>query len=154
MVFDGASPAYRRVLACVIAINLIGFGVVAVGALLAGSAALAANSVVLVVELTVASLRQAQRRLELLRSVGIEDDAIQVVVNRVESRLFRTIGVDDVAKTLHHPVAGTVALDAPAVSAAQNQGMLVGRFARKSRFAADIARLGEALRAGRLARAH
>ncbi|MFD1192990.1 MAG: cation transporter [Pseudomonadota bacterium] len=44
MVFDGASPAYRRVLACVIAINLIGFGVVAVGALLAGSAALAANT--------------------------------------------------------------------------------------------------------------
>ena len=42
--FDGASPAYRRVLAWVIAINLIGFGVVAAGALLAGSASLAANT--------------------------------------------------------------------------------------------------------------
>lgn len=42
--FDGASPAYRRVLRWVIAINLIGFGVVAVGALVAGSAALAANT--------------------------------------------------------------------------------------------------------------
>jgi Co/Zn/Cd efflux system component len=44
VVFDGASPAYRRVLAWVIAINLLGFGVVAVGAVLAGSASLAANT--------------------------------------------------------------------------------------------------------------
>lgn len=44
VVFDGASPAYRRVLAWVIAINLLGFSVVAVGAVLAGSASLAANT--------------------------------------------------------------------------------------------------------------
>lgn len=44
VVFDGASPAYRRVLAWVIAINLVGFGVVAVGAIMAGSASLAANT--------------------------------------------------------------------------------------------------------------
>jgi Co/Zn/Cd efflux system component len=44
VVFDGASPAYRRVLAWVIAINLLGFGVIAMGAVLAGSASLAANT--------------------------------------------------------------------------------------------------------------
>ena len=44
VVFDGASPAYRRVLMAVIAINVAGFGVVAVGGWLAGSAALAANT--------------------------------------------------------------------------------------------------------------
>lgn len=44
VVFDGASPAYRRVLAWVIAINVLGLGVVAGGALLAGSASLAANT--------------------------------------------------------------------------------------------------------------
>ena len=42
--FDGATPEYRRVLAWVIAINLIGFVVVASGGLLAGSASLAANA--------------------------------------------------------------------------------------------------------------
>ena len=42
--FDGASPAYRRVLAWVIALNLLGFVVVAAGALVAGSASLAANT--------------------------------------------------------------------------------------------------------------
>ena len=42
--FDGATPEYRRVLGWVIAINLIGFVVVASGGLLAGSASLAANA--------------------------------------------------------------------------------------------------------------
>lgn len=44
VVFDGASPAYRRALSGVIAINVAGFVVVAIGSLLAGSAALAANT--------------------------------------------------------------------------------------------------------------
>jgi len=44
VVFDGATPRYRRVLAAVIAINIVGFGVVAVGSWLAGSASLAANT--------------------------------------------------------------------------------------------------------------
>lgn len=43
-VFDGASPTYKRVLAAVIAINLIGFAVVAVGSWFANSASLAANT--------------------------------------------------------------------------------------------------------------
>ena len=42
--FDGASPAYKRALTAVIAINLVGFVVVAVGGWLAGSASLAANT--------------------------------------------------------------------------------------------------------------
>ena len=42
--FDGASPVYRRVLAWVIALNLLGFLVVAAGAVVAGSASLAANT--------------------------------------------------------------------------------------------------------------
>lgn len=43
-VFDGASPAYRRILATVIVINLIGFVVLGVGSFVAHSAALAANT--------------------------------------------------------------------------------------------------------------
>jgi len=44
VVFDGASPAYRRVLVAVIAINLAGFVVVAIGGWIARSASLAANT--------------------------------------------------------------------------------------------------------------
>lgn len=43
-VFDGATPAYRRALTLVIGLNLIGFVVIAIGSVLAGSAALAANT--------------------------------------------------------------------------------------------------------------
>lgn len=118
------------------------------------SAVAAADALVMVVELTIASLRQAQRRLELFRSVGIESAAIQIVVNRVEKRLFRTIDLDDVARTLNHPVLGSIALEAPLVNAAQDQGHLVGDVQRKSRFTSDIATIGELLRNGRLARGH
>lgn len=118
------------------------------------SATLAADSIVLVTELTIASLRQAKRRLELFRTVGIDPRAVEVVVNRVEKRLFRSIGLDDVAETLGRPVLGSVSLEAPLVSAAQNQGQLVTHAHRKSRFAKDIATLSELLRAGRLAKGH
>ena len=115
------------------------------------SAALAANSLVLVVELTIASLRQAKRRLDLFRSVGIEDRNVQIVVNRVEKRLFRTIDLADVEQTLGHAVLGSVALETPAVGTAQNQGKLVSQLHRKSRFAGDVMRIGELLRSGPLA---
>lgn len=42
--FDGATPAYRRALRWVIAINLLGFVVVLVGGLAQGSASLSANA--------------------------------------------------------------------------------------------------------------
>lgn len=116
------------------------------------SAALTADMVVLVVELTIASLRQAKRRLELFRSVGIEDSAVQIVVNRVEKQLFRTIDLKDVSGTLGHSALGIIALDAPAVNNAQNQGLLVGEFRRKSKFAADILQIGALLRSAQLAR--
>lgn len=116
------------------------------------SSALAADSIVLVVELTVASLRQAKRRLELFRSVGIEDRVVEVVVNRVEKRLFKAIDLNDVSATLGRPVVGSIALEAPLVSTAQNQGVLVGQMHRRSRFAKDLAQLGAHLRNGRLAK--
>ena len=117
------------------------------------SAVTAADAIVLVVELNVSSVRQAQRRLELFRTVGVEEQAIKIVINRVENRLFRTIGFDDIAKALRHPIENTISLDTQALGAAQTQGVLVSKAARKSRFAADIARLGESLRAAFLARA-
>ncbi len=42
--FDGATPAYRRVLGAVIAINIVAFAVVAAGSLFQGSASLGANA--------------------------------------------------------------------------------------------------------------
>lgn len=114
------------------------------------SAALAADVVLLVVELSVHSLRQAKRRLELFRTVGIPAERVAVVVNRHEKRLFRTISLTDVAATLFHPALGSIALDEPAVSAAQDQGRLVQAINRRSAFAGDIARLADTLLSGPL----
>jgi len=42
-------------------------------------------------------------------------------------------------------VLGSIALNAPEVATAQNQGMLVGDVHRKSKFVTDISRIGELL---------
>lgn len=94
--------------------------------------------IVMVVELSVNSLRQAKRRLDLLASVGIESERIMLVVNRVERSLFKTIDLGDVAQTLSHEVTGGTALEGRELSSAQAQGVLVDQVMRKSKFAADV----------------
>lgn len=111
------------------------------------SALSAADVVLLVAELSVGSLRQAKRRLELFDSVGIEKDRIAVVVNRVQRRLFRTIDVSDAAETLGREVLGSITLEDPLVGSAQDQGVLVQQLQRKSRFHADVRHLAELLNA-------
>ncbi|MBN8848533.1 MAG: pilus assembly protein CpaE [Sphingomonas sp. 67-36] len=110
------------------------------------SAALASDVILLVVELSVSSLRQARRRLDLFRSVGIESGSIAIVVNRAEKRLFKTIDLKDAADTLGHEILGSVSLEAPLVSTAQDQGQLVSDIRGKSKFCKDIANIGALLR--------
>jgi pilus assembly protein CpaE len=118
------------------------------------SAATESSVIVIVVEQSLRSLRQARRRIELFRSVGITDGAMAIVVNRVKNGLFGTINVDDVAKALGHPVLTTVRLERPHICLAQDLGKLVGTIRKNSGFAGDIARLGDLLCAGVLAGAN
>jgi pilus assembly protein CpaE len=109
------------------------------------SAVSAADLVVMVAELSVASLRQAKRQLDLFSTVDIEDGRLAVVVNRVQRRLFRTINVADVAQTLGQSVIGSVTLEEPLLGSAQDQGVLIQQVQRKSRFHADIHKIAEHL---------
>lgn len=109
------------------------------------SALSASDVVVMVTELSLASLRQAKRRLELFDSVGIENGKTVVVVNRVQRRLFKTIDTEDVHTTLGREVLGNLSLDEPALNSAQQQGVLVQNIQRKSRFYADIQNIAETL---------
>lgn len=111
------------------------------------SALTAANAVLMVVELSVASLRQARRRLDLFASVGIEDKDVQLIVNRVERRLFKSIDIGDASATLGRPVLGSVALEEPLVGTAQDQGLMVHQLNRKSKFQADVRALADTLSA-------
>lgn len=109
------------------------------------SALTAASSVLMVVELSVASLRQARRRLDLFASVGIEGDEVQLVVNRTERKMFKTIDIGDATATLGRPVIGSVSLEEPLVSNAQDQGLMVHQLSRKSKFQNDVRAVAETL---------
>lgn len=109
------------------------------------SAALASTDIILITDLSISSLRQARRRLDLFDSVGISRERVRIVVNRVEKRLFRTIGVEEVQQALSHPVFATLCAEPAVLQSAQDQGMLAGEVNRRSKFASDMAALAEAL---------
>lgn len=109
------------------------------------SIATTASEVLLVTDLSIGSLRQAKRRLDFFHSVDIGRERVRVVVNRVERRLFKTIGVGEVREALRAEVIATLSDEGAALSAAQDQGLLVTAVSRKSRFGADITGLAKAV---------
>lgn len=109
------------------------------------SALIEANQIILLVEQSLASLRQAKRRLDLFRSVGIPGDKTSIVVNRVEKRLFGAISLSDVEQTLGHDIVGSLREDGKALSEARDHGMLVSRLKPKSPYVADVAKLADLL---------
>lgn len=117
------------------------------------SALLRADLIVVVVELSVASLRQARRRIDLFETMGIDRGRIAVVVNRAEKRLFKAIDLGDVSETLGREVLGSLPLDDKDLRSAQTQGVLVTEVSRRNRFAADLAamaaQIGQRLPFGR-----
>jgi pilus assembly protein CpaE len=101
----------------------------------------ASDAIFLVAELSVASLRQAKRQLQLLDSQNIAGSHINVVANRVEKRLFRTIDLDSAAQALGHPIELSIHNDYPLVRAAHDQGVLIRAIRAKSKIAGDIENL-------------
>jgi pilus assembly protein CpaE len=101
--------------------------------------------IILVVNLTIASLRQGRRQLQLLRSQGIEAGRITILVNRVEQRLFKSIGLEDAAKALGHPADLFVHNDYALMNAANNQGIVVSELNPRSKVAKDFARIAESV---------
>ena len=105
------------------------------------SAVTAADQIIVVVGLSVASLRQAKRRLQMFASVGIDPAKITLVVNRIEQRLFKAVDLSDVHTTLGREIVGSLSADEPAMTSAQTQGLLLTDLNRKSRFNADLAKV-------------
>ncbi len=101
----------------------------------------ASDAIFLVAELSVASLRQAKRQLHLLESQNISGQHINVIANRVEKRLFRTIDLNSAAQALGHPIKLSIHNDYPLVRAAHDQGVLIREIRAKSKIAGDIENL-------------
>ena len=111
------------------------------------SAAAASDLIIVVVELSVNSLRQAKRRLQLFDSVGIDPAKVVLLVNRVERRMFKSVDLTDVEATLAREVLGSLALEDPQIGSSQAQGLLIGEVNRKSKFHADLNNVAVALAA-------
>ena len=105
-----------------------------------------ASSIVMVTEQNIASLRQAKRRLDLFGSVGIGKEAVSVVVNRMERRLFGSISLGDVEEALDRQVIEGLRSEGQNIAIAQDQGLLLGQMRSKSTYTAGIASLTETLK--------
>jgi len=101
--------------------------------------------VFLIVELSIASLRQAQRQLALLLKLGVSADKVQVVVNRVEKRLFQQINLKDASDTIGRPIGLSVTSDFALMNTALNRGVMIGDIKAKSSVSRDLNKLLDAI---------
>lgn len=106
------------------------------------------DRIIMLTEQNVASLRQARRRIDLFKLIGINMRLLSVVLNRADKRLFKTISVSDVKRALGVEVSEVLSAEAPYIENAQDQGVLVWEVRKKSAYAADVARLAESMAAG------
>ena len=98
-----------------------------------------ADIVVLVTTPDVTAIRDCFRRLRTLKTLGVENDRIKLVVNRWHSAAYVRLG--DIKSNLSLPVAATIAEDPRHVEQAINEGKLVREINKKSEAARDIAHL-------------
>jgi pilus assembly protein CpaE len=104
-----------------------------------------AGAILLVSDSSIAGLRQARRRIDLLASVGVDPDTIKIVANRIERKLFKTIGVEDIAQTLRCSVVASLADEGNDLRSAQDQGVLLGEGSGKNSFGKGIRTLAQLL---------
>ena len=104
-----------------------------------------ADMVLLVTEMTVSSLHRARRQIDMLREQELGDLDLRVVVNRVEKGLFKSVGLDDVERTLGRDVAFTIANDHPLMRAAIDRGVPLDEVKGKSALGKDVAQVADRL---------
>lgn len=102
------------------------------------SLAARADLLLMVVELSVGSLRQARRQIDLLLDQQLGNIPLEVIVNRVEKKLFKSIDLGDVRRVLGQDVDLVVANDFQLMSAACDQGVLVGDLRAKTKIDRDL----------------
>jgi pilus assembly protein CpaE len=109
--------------------------------------------VLLISELSVASLHRARRQVELIPSQDLGSLELRVVMNRFEKAQMRVLRPKDVHEALGREVSYTIANDYPLISSAINQGVAIADIRRKSSIGKDIdtldAGIAAALRLGR-----
>jgi pilus assembly protein CpaE len=103
--------------------------------------------VLLVAELSVASLHQARRQLDLVHQQNLDEVPLQIVMNRVEKKLFQPLDLKDAERTLAAHVAYVVANDSGTMRTALDQGVPLSEINSRSRASRDLAVLADGIRA-------
>jgi pilus assembly protein CpaE len=94
--------------------------------------------VLLVTELTVASLHRARRQLDLLHSQDLNELDVRVVMNRYDKSLAKTVSMAAANKALGRPVVYTVANDFAVMRAAIDRGLSIDAVKRKTALGKDL----------------
>lgn len=94
--------------------------------------------VLLVTEVSVASLHRARRQLDLIRAQELEDLDVRIIVNRHEKGLFKSISPADVKKALGRDISYSIANEFPVMRAAIDRGVPVAEIKRRSAVGRDI----------------
>lgn len=97
-----------------------------------------ADAACLVTELSVPSIRQARRQMDMLQAQGLEQLPLYVVANRVERSWLKTISLDETEQVLRHKVDFSVTNDFRTVSAAIDQGKTWAEIKAGSRVQRDL----------------
>lgn len=114
---------------------------------LSASLAFTADLVLIVTEVSLNSVRQARRTIDLLTALDFSPDKIELVANKVEKRMFRSISLNDVSRTLGRDALAALPADPETLQQAQNQGILAGTLTRRSPFALAIKSLADTVEA-------
>ena len=109
------------------------------------SVLLAADQVVIVADPSIRALRQAKRKLQLLRGFDFAEDRIKLVLNHIASGLFKKVDKGGIETALGHPLTKLIQSETQVIEQAQAEGLLARTVQRRSKFAADVDALAERL---------
>lgn len=94
--------------------------------------------VIMVCELSIASLHRAKRQLDLITSQDLGHLDVRIAVNRFEKGLFKNVTREDAERVLGRPVTYTLANDHATMTAAIEQGIPVAEIRRKGALNKDL----------------
>ena len=97
--------------------------------------------VILVLQLTVAGVRQARRQIDTMRAHGLEDVPVKVALNRYEKGWGKSVDLKDAEKALGRKFDYFIANDYKTVSEALNQGVALSKIKKKTKVETSIQKM-------------
>ncbi len=97
--------------------------------------------VILVIQLTVAGIRQARRQIETLQVHGLADVPVKVALNRFEKGWGKSVDVKDAENALGRKFDYFIANDYATVTDALNQGVALSAIKKKSKVEQSIQKM-------------